>query len=316
MMYAAAPTRAPRTPNDLLRRARLARWSPSGSGRVLSRQELAEAVNAHIDAATGRVACVDGNYIGKLERGLIRWPYEQSRTALCAVFGAARPADLGFYIVREVADESPRTESDGCEMTADPERSSSTLLRTMLVERHWQMHRTFRGQFLRAARELGDREGDPAVGMLDVSERQFQRWLGGARPRPDACRVLESMFGQPIDRLTGSADAGAATAVVGAAGSVESLQDTSAGGASPMTVFGDVTDPVAAVLDRRGGAPVLHVTVLAGASAAIVFGDSGSVVGQPVRVVVAGADDASHDVERVSAGGARVYSMAAWRGQR
>ena len=56
--------------------------------------------------------------------------------------------------------------------------------------------------------------------------------------------------------------------------------------------------------------------VLAGASATIVFGDSGSVVGQPVRVVVAGADDASHDGERVSAGGARVYSMAASRGQR
>jgi len=87
-------------PNHLLRKARLARRSPSGSGRSLSRQELAEAVNAHVYATTGRVVAIDGNYIGKLERGLHRWPYEHYRAGLRAVLGAERDADLGLYNAR------------------------------------------------------------------------------------------------------------------------------------------------------------------------------------------------------------------------
>jgi hypothetical protein len=39
---------AKRMPNDLIRQARLALRSPSGSGRPMSRQELAEAVNAWV----------------------------------------------------------------------------------------------------------------------------------------------------------------------------------------------------------------------------------------------------------------------------
>ena len=58
--------------NDLLRAARHAMFSPTGSGRRMSRQELAEAVNAHVFATTGRVANLNANYIGKLERGTHR----------------------------------------------------------------------------------------------------------------------------------------------------------------------------------------------------------------------------------------------------
>ncbi|MGA8115466.1 MAG: transcriptional regulator, partial [Actinocatenispora sp.] len=55
----------------LLRQARLSHRSPSGSGRPLSRQELADAVNAAVHAARGgrTASAIDANYIGKLERG-------------------------------------------------------------------------------------------------------------------------------------------------------------------------------------------------------------------------------------------------------
>lgn len=46
---------ARRTKNELLRRARLRQLSPSGSGLAMSRPELAEAVNAHVYATSGRI---------------------------------------------------------------------------------------------------------------------------------------------------------------------------------------------------------------------------------------------------------------------
>lgn len=58
-----------REPNDLLRQARLRLVSPSGSGRALSRQELAEAVNAWLFEHVGRVSRLDAEYVGQLERG-------------------------------------------------------------------------------------------------------------------------------------------------------------------------------------------------------------------------------------------------------
>lgn len=89
-----------RRPNNLLRGARIARRSPTGSGRVMSRQELAEAVSAHLYATTGRVFNIDDRYIGSLERGATRWPQAHVRTALRAVLGAETDAELGLYINR------------------------------------------------------------------------------------------------------------------------------------------------------------------------------------------------------------------------
>ena len=62
----------------------------------MSRQELAEAVNAHVFEHTGRVVCVDGCYIGRLERGKSWWPSPDYRAALRAVLGVATDAELGF----------------------------------------------------------------------------------------------------------------------------------------------------------------------------------------------------------------------------
>jgi len=79
-----------------------------------------------------------------------------------------------------------------------------TLLRALVRERHWQRFETFETQFMRAAAELAAAEREPALARITVSRRQFERWYSGkvkTVPHPDACRVLEHMFGYKVDRL-------------------------------------------------------------------------------------------------------------------
>ncbi|MGH3874963.1 MAG: XRE family transcriptional regulator [Pseudonocardiaceae bacterium] len=85
-------------PNDLLRRARKRIESPYSSGDCLSRQELAELVNAWVyEHKDHRIIELNANYIGHLERGKIRWPQDPDRrAAFRAVLGAATDAELGF----------------------------------------------------------------------------------------------------------------------------------------------------------------------------------------------------------------------------
>jgi hypothetical protein len=79
-----------------------------------------------------------------------------------------------------------------------------TLLRVLVTRRHWQKFAAFAAQFRRAASELADQQGDPALRAVTISPRQFERWYGGAvktLPYPDSCRVLEHMFGYPVHQL-------------------------------------------------------------------------------------------------------------------
>ncbi|MGH3812775.1 MAG: XRE family transcriptional regulator [Pseudonocardiaceae bacterium] len=85
--------------NDRLRRARERVESPNASGEPLSRQELAELVNAwaYDNTTPQRIIATDANYVGQLERGRIRWPQDADRRAgFRAVLGAATDAELGF----------------------------------------------------------------------------------------------------------------------------------------------------------------------------------------------------------------------------
>lgn len=86
-------------PNDRLRRARERVESPNVRGECLSRQELAELVNAWVFEHTKdhRVVELDAHYIAKLERGVIRWPQDSGRRAgFRAVLGVEMDAELGF----------------------------------------------------------------------------------------------------------------------------------------------------------------------------------------------------------------------------
>ncbi|MFZ2119156.1 MAG: XRE family transcriptional regulator [Pseudonocardiaceae bacterium] len=85
--------------SDHLRRARERVESPNATGESLSRQELAELVNAWVYEHTTppRVIGTDANYVGQLERGKIRWPQDADRRAgFRAVLGATSDAELGF----------------------------------------------------------------------------------------------------------------------------------------------------------------------------------------------------------------------------
>jgi hypothetical protein len=83
-------------PNEQLRARREATTSRSAPGEHLSRQELAELVNAHVAEHTGQAGALDSNYVGKLERGVITWPRRHYRAALRAVLSARTDRELGF----------------------------------------------------------------------------------------------------------------------------------------------------------------------------------------------------------------------------
>ncbi|WP_251021359.1 hypothetical protein [Streptomyces sp. ISL-98] len=80
----------------------------------------------------------------------------------------------------------------------------TTLFRQLLQQRHLTTYEAFSAQFERSAAKLADLDGDQRLVSLQVSSRQFDRWLGGelrGLPRPDACRVLEYMLGRPVSEL-------------------------------------------------------------------------------------------------------------------
>jgi len=78
----------------------------------MSRQELADAVNAYLAGKDGgryrHEATLDANHVGKLERGEHRWPNDVRREAFRHVLSAATDTELGFYIIRGVPErDSP-----------------------------------------------------------------------------------------------------------------------------------------------------------------------------------------------------------------
>ncbi len=91
------------TPNDHLRLARERSASRRHPNECLSRQELAELVNDHLWLHFGVRVEIDDTYIGKLERGVIRWPGERYRQALCSILHADNETQLGFRNSRRTA---------------------------------------------------------------------------------------------------------------------------------------------------------------------------------------------------------------------
>lgn len=59
--------------------------------------EVAEQVAKLVAVQTGRELAIDGNYVSKLERGVITWPNRAYRDAFRTFYGVASDADLGFY---------------------------------------------------------------------------------------------------------------------------------------------------------------------------------------------------------------------------
>lgn len=78
-----------------------------------------------------------------------------------------------------------------------------TRLRELVGRRQWT-YQAFTMQFARAARIVADRDGEPRLARLTVSETTYRRWTAGAlrtRPGADVCRVLEELFQYPVADL-------------------------------------------------------------------------------------------------------------------
>ncbi len=84
-------------PNERLRSARERTGSRESPGHAMSRQEMADQLNAYLFRVTGREFGIDANYVGKLERGVIRWPQKLYRDAFRAVLGVSTDRELGFF---------------------------------------------------------------------------------------------------------------------------------------------------------------------------------------------------------------------------
>lgn len=82
--------------NELLRAARERMESPSCPGEPLTRQELADLVNAQVYRTTQKVSAVDANHVGKWENGRFWWPAAHYRNALRTVLDVGTDAELGF----------------------------------------------------------------------------------------------------------------------------------------------------------------------------------------------------------------------------
>ncbi|MEV4505432.1 transcriptional regulator, XRE family protein [Streptomyces klenkii] len=75
------------------------------------------------------------------------------------------------------------------------------MFRLLVQEREWDNWIVFCEQFEAKARQLA--VDVPRLGSLTVSRATFARWYSGevSRPHRDAARVLEALFGFPIDEL-------------------------------------------------------------------------------------------------------------------
>lgn len=178
-----------KVPNTVLRRIR-------EKERHETRSEFAEAL-VQKAREIGESVHPTERYIARLEDGDILYPHPAYRRALMALCGRSMP-ELGFSRDQATVATSKAT-STQAQSTYEP-----TLLRVLVTERHWQKFPTFERQFRRAAAKLADEQDEPELKKATVSPRQFERWYSGkvkTEPYPDACRILESMFGQPVKEL-------------------------------------------------------------------------------------------------------------------
>ncbi|MEO7193495.1 MAG: hypothetical protein ABIZ05_01535 [Pseudonocardiaceae bacterium] len=82
--------------NELFRAARERTASLNHPDEGLSRRDLAELANAWIWDHHKTMTSLDANHLGKIERGLVRWPSKLCREAFRAILGAPTDTALGF----------------------------------------------------------------------------------------------------------------------------------------------------------------------------------------------------------------------------
>ena len=156
------------SPNNLLRQARLRTPSPSGSGRPMSRQELADAVNTYVAHHDSTEATLDANQIGKMERGHRRWPGKLRRDGFRHALGVGSDQELGFYIIRSSEPPGSAAESPSPSPSPDEESSQGTRL---LLRSTWDPVATEElDAFLADKRGLGPETAQLLAGLWRVTD--------------------------------------------------------------------------------------------------------------------------------------------------
>lgn len=157
-----------------------------------------------------------------------------------------------------------------------PGNDGPNLLKALVAERHWN-YTAFASRFRNTAREVAETDGEPRMATASVAERTFMNWMSSkvkGLPSADACRVLERMFGYPVEALFAPASkrpaAPSTPEPVAAPGPVQAVQ---AGPAAPvlpeglaqlLTASGVAAD-AATVATASQLANMLTVAFLAGA---------------------------------------------------
>jgi hypothetical protein len=202
-------------PNDDLRSARLCLPSATQSGRSMSRQELADAVNKQVKNP------IDDKYIGKLERGEIRWPRPERRAALRIVLGVDHDADIGLHITRsQPSTTQPRRSRPGVDRgrartsTGSTGGDSSTTARSPDLEHSGYTSRTEPSdvlervsRFVTESDPLAPREADYHRLVKDLVEwarrmkrRDILQWLSWAAAAAAVAPVLDGLDAQERER--------------------------------------------------------------------------------------------------------------------
>lgn len=182
-------------PNDLLAGARRRLRSPSGSGRIMSRQELAEAVNAYLWTAHQITDNLDGTYVGHLEKGRHRWPGATRREGFRHVLGVATDADIGFYSTR------------GERASSDPPTAPPAVW-SQLVQQAPETPDAERGELLLRAILVDAGTGDAfapssIVAAADHARRMVDDLLDDGTPRIERIeRIERAVHDHAVDALT------------------------------------------------------------------------------------------------------------------
>lgn len=152
----------------------------------------------------------DANHVGKLERGEVRWPTSQYRAALCAVLGAARPADLGFYITKDGVDPDPpepEPTTDAGKTSPQPHPAPVALADQagawITCEQVDQAHANLGGQLAHWRKSAGLTLAGLSAGLRDgttggvrVTTRRNQVWISvprlAALPEPPTLAALKA----------------------------------------------------------------------------------------------------------------------------
>lgn len=186
-----------------------------------------------------------------------------------------------------------RQEGRGTDVAAPP----TTLLKTLLTQRHMQTHRAFCREYDKQAMRI-----DASLAGTYPSRAQFYRWVSGelaGLPYPDHCRVLEALFpghsaselfGVPItERTTEEAVRGRAERPVDLRPYIERAFEESRvtidfAGFSGETLYGAIQEPVDRV--RIGGLAPKEISIR------ILVPDLSVPAGLPALVSTRGDDTA------------------------